>query len=211
MNAVICNEDWRARPDELAARFDWDADALMDAFSPVEFTDDQAALALDAIACCRGELPALVVRIDPEVHEALRAGVARLSDTPNGVLRRLLGLGDAQQASSTRRYPERRQRARKEALLPLDRYRLPLLSALIEGGGSLPARDAVDAVGTALAADLTPADQEPLQNGSPRWRDRVHHARLRLVALGLVARDSPWGVWTVTEQGRQALLNGGRQ
>jgi hypothetical protein len=164
---------WQVRPEELAARFEWDADALMDALNPEDFTDEQAALALDAIAYCRGELP--------------------VPSSPPG-----------------QRSPARPRRARKGALLPLDRYRLPLLRALIEGGGSLPARDAVDAVGTVLAADLTQVDQEPLRNGSPRWRDRVQHARLRLTAQGLIARDSPWGVWRVTDEGRQLLRNAGR-
>ncbi len=67
----------------------------------------------------------------------------------------------------------------------------------------------MDAVGAALTAVLKPADQEPLLNGSPRWRDRVHHARLRLMAQGFIVKDSPWGIWTIIEQGRQALLDGG--
>ena len=201
---------WQIRPDELASRFEWDADALMDALDPEAFTDEQADLALDAIACCRGSLPALVVKIDADVHEVLRARFALFSDTPNGVLRRLLDLDDSRPSSPTgRRSPGRRRRARKGELLPLDRYRLPLLRALIEGGGSLPARDAVDAVGAALAADLASADQDQLQNGAPRWRDRVHHARLRLTAQGLIARDGPWGVWSITDEGRRSLVDGG--
>lgn len=191
---------WRVRPDELAARFDWDADALMDDLSPEDFTDEQAALALDAIGCCRGELPALSVRIDAEVHEALRARIAPDSDTPNGVLRRVLHLHEASPLS-----PDGPRRAHSCKLLPLDCYDLPLLRVLSENGGSLRTRNALDALGAALAADLTQADWEPLQNGHPRWRDRAQHARLRLIAQGLIANDSPWGVWTITDEGRSAL------
>jgi hypothetical protein len=190
----------QVRPDELAARFDWDADALMDDLNPEDFTEEQANLALAAIDCCRGSMPALAIRIDPDVYVALRERIARYSDTPNGVLRRLLGFCDARPVPS-----RRKSRARKGTLLPLDRYDFPLLRALVEDGGSLPTQAAIDAVGAALAAEFTPADHEPLTSGSPRWRDRIHLVRLRLIAQGLVARDSRWGVWSITEKGRQAL------
>lgn len=160
---------WYVQPDELAARFGWDADALMDALNPAEFTDRQADLVLTAIACCRAKLPARPL------------------------------------ASSARR----RQRARSGTLLPLDRYGHLILRALVANGGSLATRSAVEAVGAALGAELMPADREPLLNGSPRWRDRIQHARLRLVAEGLVAKHSPWGVWAITDSGRRAVLETG--
>ena len=204
---------WQVRPDELAARFGWNADALMDALNPEDFTDEQATLAVTAIACCHGELPALAIRIDPEVHQILRERVGLSSDTPNGLLRQLLGLAGRRSSSPSQRAsrgtPPRW--ARKVTLLPLDRYRLPLLQALVAGGGSLPAREALEAVEAALAAELTPGDKEPLQSGTPRWRDRVYHARLRLTVQGLIEKDTRWGVWTITQEGRGALINSGGQ
>src|ERR1041385_70131 len=160
---------WYVQPDELAARFDWDADALMDALDPADFTDEQADLALAAIACCRAKLS------------------ARFPSSAGG----------------------RRERARNGTLLPLDGYRLPILRALAANGGSLATRTALEVIGAALDGELMPADREPLKKGSPRGRDSTQHARLRLIAEGLVARHSPWGVWTITETGRQALLEGG--
>lgn len=159
---------WYVQPDELAARFAWDADALMDALNPADFTDEQTDLVLAAIECCRAKLP------------------ARLPTSPG----------------------ERHPRAPNGTLLSLDSYRLPILRALAASGGSLATRIALDVVGAALASELMPADRETLKNGSPRWRDRMQHARLQLVAEGLIAKHSSWGVWTITESGRQALLEG---
>lgn len=199
---------WQVRPDELAARFEWDVDDLMDAFNPEKFADEQADLALNAIACCRGELPALVVRSTRTSTRRCAPGSRSSQIRPTACF---AGFSASTMASRTQRWgddlPDRGcELARGSSL---DRYGLPLLRALIEGGGSLPARDAVDAVGAALAADLASADQEQLQNGAPRWRDRVHHARLRLTAQGLIARDGPWGVWSITDEGRRSLVDGG--
>ncbi len=44
---------WQLEPDDLAARFGWDAEALMDALNPEDFNDQQAALAMAAIDRCR--------------------------------------------------------------------------------------------------------------------------------------------------------------
>jgi len=43
---------WMVTPEELAARYQWDADALMDDLDPASFDEAQAELALAAIERC---------------------------------------------------------------------------------------------------------------------------------------------------------------
>ena len=82
---------------------------------------------------------------------------------------------------------------------------MPILQVLVERGGSAPARDVVEAVGSLLKPKLTAMDQEKIRSGSVRWQSRVQFVRLRMVEQGLLAKDSPRGVWSITGEGRARL------
>lgn len=173
------------------------------------------------------------IEVDAEVFDLLRAEAEPFVDTsPNMVLRRLLGLD----ATATRRgeeapmtprpvrrsdpsvktkkskpgrsAPPKRARAATGTLLPEDRYERPLLKALVDAGGQAPYRDVVESVGRDLNDALMPADFETLNSGSVRWQSRLQFVRLRLIERGYLDKNSPRGVWGVTEAGRQALAEG---
>ncbi len=170
------------------------------------------------------------IRIDEEVFQVLQRHAQPLVDSPNSVLRRLLGLeGKAKPSLSVgadssapvesgKRRPKRGKhqgtpdrakgpagegsRAKPGALLRLEEYMEPLLSVLAERGGTAPAREVIDAVGDRLEGRLQATDMEKLSSGAVRWENRTQFARLRLVEQGLLAKDSPRGVWSLTEFGR---------
>lgn len=170
------------------------------------------------------------IRIDREVYRFLQDHAEPFSDTPNSVLRRLLGLdakevsGESAATSRARSTPPavksaRSARARKRSrarppvgpLLPEEEYVAPVLSVLLERGGSAPAREVIEAVGEKLEGKLTPADKERIASGEVRWKNRVQFIRLRLVEEGLLARDSPRGVWSLSDEGRaRALATSGK-
>jgi hypothetical protein len=181
------------------------------------------------------------VRIDDEVYEKLKGHAEPFVDTPNTVLRRLLGLDPVEdlgarwsepeteeapvqiprstqikpsartaQAAKARRPKKavartkaRRTRVPSGALLPEDRYRVPLLSALVQLGGSAPYKEVVDRVGELLTDDLTDMDREPLNSGGIRWQSRLQFVRLHLIEQGLMVRESGRGVWAISEEGRK--------
>lgn len=181
------------------------------------------------------------VRIDDEVYEKLKERAEPFVDTPNTVLRRVLGLDPVddltarwseseaeqepaqalkasaptkppvrtRQATRTRRPKKtvakkaKRTRVPSGALLPEDRYVLPLLAALVEFGGSAPYKQVVDRVGELLKEDLTDLDHEPLNSGGIRWQSRLQFVRLRLIEQGLMVKESGRGVWAVSEEGRK--------
>jgi hypothetical protein len=97
-----------------------------------------------------------------------------------------------------------RTRAPSGALLPEDRYELPLLVALAERGGKGSSRDVIASVGEQLKEDLMPMDKEALKSGGIRWQSRVQFVRLRLIERGLVAKDTPRGTWGLTDAGMDA-------
>lgn len=174
------------------------------------------------------------IRVDKEVYEYLKERAEPFVDSPNSVLRRILGLaptatGDEEKVGTTppeeerierkararkarrrrgkgTRHPSPRTRAAAGTVLGLEAYTLPLLQALAESGGRAAAREAIDSVGKRLNGQLTQQDLETISSGEVRWRNRVQFARLRLIEEGLIARNSPRGVWELTEQGRTRAM-----
>ena len=173
------------------------------------------------------------VRIDDEVYEALKKQAEPFIDTPNTVLRRVLGLGapaivDAEDgglaevsdkkkptraAASAGRRPKARgargagrsARAAKGSLLPESEYELPLLTILSGNGGQMATRDVIRELEGRLEGKLMPADLEALPTGGVRWKQRAQFVRLRLVESGDLVADSPRGLWEISGQGRARL------
>lgn len=96
-------------------------------------------------------------------------------------------------------------RAPAGSLLPEAQYELPLLEALIELGGSAPTSDVVDRLGKKLDGKLTEGDRETLSSGEVRWKNRVQFVRLGLIRGGHMMKESPRGVWEITDAGRQRV------
>jgi hypothetical protein len=142
------------------------------------------------------------IAVDSEVFTALSAKARPFEDhTPNDVLRRLVGLDAGAPTAQFVSTPTDSKSKRGKAL-PLSAYELPLLRYLVEQGGSAPTRSAIKAVGEALGDRITDHDRGLLSSGKIRWENRVQFSRLRLAEREEILRDSPVGVWEVTDKGR---------
>lgn len=96
-------------------------------------------------------------------------------------------------------------RAPAGSLLPEAQYEIPLLESLIELDGLAPTGDVVDRLGKKLDGRLTDGDRETLVSGEIRWRNRVQFVRLGLIKSGHMVKDSPRGVWEISDAGRQRV------
>ncbi len=97
-------------------------------------------------------------------------------------------------------------RARRGSLLRQAAYEMPILESLIELGGSAPSSVVVDRVGEKLEAQFTGIDRDKTSGkGVTRWRNRTQFARLGLVEKGQMLRDSPHGVWEISDAGRDRV------
>ena len=153
-------------------------------------------------------------------------------DTPNSVIRQLLGLAESSNgyrlsevtagpgpdpAPLVRRGRKSRTRSRQGrktdtsralpgTILPDSEYELPILSILDARGGRAPTREVLDELGVKLNGSLMPADHEKIGSGDVRWRNRAQFVRLRLIERGDMVKDSPRGLWEITDQGRDKLV-----
>ncbi len=165
------------------------------------------------------------IRIDEEVYRALQSRAVPFQDTPNSVLRRLLDLPslgteseeDSEEKTESKPPPNfakrpsrprkkgKRKRAPKGSLLPESEYELPILQIILGAGGSAPASEVVVALGDALDGRLKDLDREMLASNRIRWQSRAQFVRLKLTEKGDMSKDSPRGIWTISEQGRKRL------
>jgi hypothetical protein len=165
------------------------------------------------------------IRIDIEVLDKLKEQAEPFVDTPNTVLRRILGLearaestevyDDApNERSPKRRRPKgqktpsrtpraqnRRPRAKSGTILADAEYEVPILETLRDHGGRAPTREVIDALGERLDGRLTDVDRQRLSSGDIRWRNRAQFVRLNLIERGDMMRGSPRGVWEISKQG----------
>lgn len=99
-------------------------------------------------------------------------------------------------------------RPRPGEVTPEKEYVLPILQALHEAGGAAPASAVIRRVGEIMAGRFTEKDRELLNRGEVRWIHRTRWVRHHAAAGGLLASDSPKGVWQITPAG-EALLRSG--
>ncbi len=130
-------------------------------------------------------------RVNDLRQEWLRA----FADTPSKS-------GTTGQRRRTRRVSERLPRGLRT---PIKEFKVPILVVLVELGGRGRAADVLDRVGEKLEAVLTPHDWDPLQSGEIRWRYTVRWARKAMVEEGLLANNSPIGIWEITPAGLEWL------
>ncbi|MEM3653070.1 MAG: winged helix-turn-helix domain-containing protein [Nitrososphaerales archaeon] len=85
-------------------------------------------------------------------------------------------------------------------------YFTPILEALVELGGKAKTHVVLEKVGEKMKNLLKPKDYEKLPSGKAiRWQISAMWARWRLIEKGYLRRDSPRGVWEITDKGRRIL------
>ena len=89
---------------------------------------------------------------------------------------------------------------------PQKEFWVPILMALEEGGGRGTVQEVLEQVERLMKHRLKEVDWEILSDGrTVRWRNTAQWGRNDMVKQGLLASDSPRGVWEITEAGRAYL------
>lgn len=88
-----------------------------------------------------------------------------------------------------------------------DEFRYPILAALMRLGGSGRVGEVLRIVEEILSDQLNVYDYQTLPSdpNSVRWKNTASWERHNMVQDGLLASDSPRGVWEITSAGEEAL------
>ncbi|MFN6992084.1 MAG: winged helix-turn-helix domain-containing protein, partial [Fervidobacterium sp.] len=101
------------------------------------------------------------------------------------------------------------RRVRKGMKTPEKAYYRPILEFLVKLGGQAKAHIVLDLIYESMKDKFKEVDLERLNSGKVRWHNTAQWARLELINLGLLEKDSPYGIWKISEKGRKALEEGG--
>ena len=142
------------------------------------------------------------IRIDEEVFGALQKLAQPFVDTPNAVLRRLLGLNGHRRSGTA---PGKvRPKYAPGAVTRRHAFRIPILDVLVGLSGRAFAADVLARVESQMASRLTALDRQLLPSGGQlRWRKQADFERLAMVREGLLKSDSPRGMWELTDRGSE--------
>ncbi len=88
---------------------------------------------------------------------------------------------------------------------PKEQFIMPILESIIELGGRAKVKDVLERVHDKMKGILNEYDYKPLPSKpkEKRWENTAQWARQKMVNEGLLAKDSPRGIWEITEKGRK--------
>ena len=100
-------------------------------------------------------------------------------------------------------------RLRRGLRTPESAFRIPILKALVEVGGSGKSTEVLARVEPMIKNVLKKVDYQPLASDPDnlRWRNTAQWSRNILVKEGLLKEVERRGVWEITDKGRAALGN----
>ncbi len=110
-------------------------------------------------------------------------------------------------AESRRQRKKRRKHLPRGMCTPEKDFYLPILLVLLKMGGQGQAEDVINQVGETMKQAFNEYDFQPLPStpNDPRWRKTANRTRWHMVLEGLLASESPHGVWELTEAGKKYI------
>ncbi|NPU89048.1 MAG: hypothetical protein HPY87_03975 [Fervidobacterium sp.] len=97
-----------------------------------------------------------------------------------------------------------KERLKKGLRTPEEEYIIPILESLIELGGKAKIGQVLKRVYEKMKVKLTWYDMQKLpSSGDIRWENTAQWVRFYLVRQGFLSKDSPRGVWEITDKGRE--------
>ena len=142
-----------------------------------------------------------VVRVSEELFKEIQKYAQPLVDDFESALWKILKLVGK---DSVQTPIKRRTRATGDHIPPRDFWK-PILETLVDEGGRTSVQKVVQSVERKMKNQLTPGDKERNRDGLLKWVKQVNFQRLAMKHEGLLASDSPRGIWAITDKGRKWL------
>ena len=154
------------------------------------------------------------IRLDADVYEALKRLAEPFTDTPSSVIRRLLeAQGHLERKPPTPSRPAPPRPAANPDLEPTPQAVYEELLLKVLAGPPFNGRGDKRSVTLAIIEKmqkqklLRPADLELVATGETRAENAIAWGRNALKDRGLLARNSPRGVWELAPEGRAAAIS----
>ena len=142
-----------------------------------------------------------VVRISEELFKEVQKYAEPLVDNFETALWKALnshrGLGPVKSGKSSSRGTGE--------LTPAGALWKPILEAIVGSGGQASRPEVHKSVERKMKEQLKPGDWKSNLDGTTKWSKHVDYQRLAMVHEGLLADNSPRGIWAITDKGRQWL------
>lgn len=90
-------------------------------------------------------------------------------------------------------------RVRRGERTPQEAYYAPIVEVLSEAGGRMKTENIYDPVHDRLSDQFVDVDYDSISSGGTRWKVTTRWARKALVEQGVLADDSPRGVWELAD------------
>ncbi len=103
--------------------------------------------------------------------------------------------------------PEKKPRARKGEITSQKDYFIPILESLIEFGGSGKMKEVLNKVEKKMKGILKEIDYQQIRSVFIRWKNIAQWARNTMKEEGLLKKNSPHGIWEITDKGRRYFLS----
>ena len=149
-----------------------------------------------------------VVRISEELFKEVQKYAEPLVDSFETALWKALGArkeGSIPMPHRTVTLPRRTITRRASNVTRQKEFWKPMLQSIVDHGGRARAEEVVRDVEKKMKDKLKPGDYEPNLDGAAKWIKAVHYQRLAMVHDGMLSRHSPYGVWEITDSGKQWL------
>ena len=113
---------------------------------------------------------------------------------------------DGRDINKIREQKKLRRGVRRGVKTHQSQYKIPILQVLTGLGGQGKTDEIVERVYEKMKDILNPVDLETLPSGvDSRWKNTAQWARNTMVNEGLLEKDSPRGIWEITEKGKNYL------
>jgi len=142
-----------------------------------------------------------VVRVSEELFKEVQKYAEPLVDDFESALWKILKLVGKESVQT----PIRRGTRIIGNLTPPRDFWKPILETLVDEGGQASVQKVIQSVERKMGDHLKPGDRELNRDGTLKWEKQANFQRLAMVHEGLLANDSPRGIWAITHQGRKWL------
>ena len=147
-----------------------------------------------------------VIRISDTTWGRLQQHARPLEDTAEDVVCAALDALDKAKGIKPKK-PDPIKRRPRGNKLPQKEFRLPLMEVLLELGGSAEVKDIREALAPKILPRLSEDDFQLVSSGDERWWNATCWERSDLVKEGLFRKDSPRGIWELSDEGRRQILD----